>query len=162
LKHRTQGIDLKAGGRVGSLGHKRRTAPKSKNVYLALLVKVYRFLARRVDSNFNKVVLKRLFMSRTNRPPMSLARIARYMHGKTDKVAVLVGSVTDDSRLITVPKLRVCALRFTDAARARILAAGGECLSFDQLALISPKGSDTVLLRGPKNAREAVKHFGNP
>ncbi|PKU60830.1 60S ribosomal protein L18-2 [Dendrobium catenatum] len=28
---------------------------------------------------------------------------------------------------------------------------------FDQLA---PLGQNTVLLRGPKNAREAVKHFG--
>jgi hypothetical protein len=40
--------------------------------------------------------------------------------------------------------------------------AGGECLTFDQLALRAPTGSNTVLLRGPKNAREAVKHFGAP
>jgi large subunit ribosomal protein L18e len=93
---------------------------------------------------------------------MSIARIVRYMKGKEDKIAVLVGTVTDDVRLITTPKLRVCALRFTDGARARIAAAGGECLTFDQLALIAPKGTNNVLLRGPKNAREAVKHFGNP
>ena len=37
---------------------------------------------------------------------------------------------------------------------------GGECLTLDQLALRAPTGSNTVLLRGPKNAREAVKHFG--
>jgi len=154
------GIDLKAGGRL--VGHKKRTKPTSENVYLALLVKVYRFLSRRVESQFNKVVLKRLFMSRINRPPMSIARIIRYMTGKEDRIAVLVGTVTDDPRLLVTPKLRVCALRFSDTARARITAAGGECLSFDQLALISPKGSNTVLLRGPKNAREAVKHFGNP
>jgi len=30
----------------------------------------------------------------------------------------------------------------------------------DQLALRAPTGSNTLLLRGPKNAREAVKHFG--
>jgi large subunit ribosomal protein L18e len=30
----------------------------------------------------------------------------------------------------------------------------------DQLALRAPKGSNTVLLRGKKNSREAVKHFG--
>lgn len=142
------------------MGHKKRTKPASKNVYLALLVKVYRFLARRAESPFNKVILKRLFMSRVNRPPMSIARIVRYMKGKEAKIAVLVGNVTDDPRLLAAPKLRVCALRFTDTARARILAAGGECLTFDQLALISPKGAGTVLLRGPKNAREAVKHFG--
>lgn len=38
--------------------------------------------------------------------------------------------------------------------------AGGECLTFDQLALLAPTGSNTVLLRGEKTAREAVKHFG--
>ena len=38
--------------------------------------------------------------------------------------------------------------------------AGGECLTFDQLALERPTGKDCVLLRGPKNNREAVKHFG--
>lgn len=40
------------------------------------------------------------------------------------------------------------------------MQAGGEILTFDQLALVAPTGSNTVLVRGPKNAREAVKHFG--
>ena len=40
--------------------------------------------------------------------------------------------------------------------------AGGKILTFDQLALLAPTGSNCVLLRGPKNAREAVKHFGAP
>merc|ERR1712070_377725 len=77
-----------------------------------------------------------------------------------DKIAVIVGSVTDDVRLLTVPKLTICALRFTATVRARIEKAGGTCLTFDQLALQCPTGSGTVLLRGPKLAREAVKHFG--
>merc|ERR1712058_189078 len=70
------------------------------------------------------------------------------------------GTVTDDNRLLTVPKLSVAALRFTATARARIVAAGGEVLTLDQLALRTPTGSNTLLLRGPKNSREAVKHFG--
>mmetsp|Transcript_620 Transcript_620/g.822 ORF Transcript_620/g.822 Transcript_620/m.822 type:complete len:120 (+) Transcript_620:406-765(+) len=81
---------------------------------------------------------------------------------KGDKVAVLVGTVTDDVRFLEVPKMRICALKFTDSARARIVKAGGECLTFDQLALQAPCGENTVLLRGPKNAREAVRHFGSP
>ncbi|CAM6042527.1 unnamed protein product [Sphagnum compactum] len=151
------GIDLKAGGRNKKT---KRTAPKSENVYLKLLVKLYRFLVRRTGSSFNGVVLKRLFMSRTNRPPLSLSRLVRYMAGKEDKIAVIVGTVTDDTRLYEVPALKVAALRFTETARARILKAGGEVLTFDQLALRAPTGSNTILLRGPKNAREAVKHFG--
>ena len=51
----------------------RRTAPKSEDIYLRLLVKLYRFLARRTDAKFNEIVLRRLFMSKINRPPMSLA-----------------------------------------------------------------------------------------
>ncbi|KAJ7523001.1 hypothetical protein O6H91_18G034200 [Diphasiastrum complanatum] len=151
------GIDLKAGGRNKKT---KRTAPKSENVYLKLLVKLYRFLVRRTNSPFNAVILKRLFMSKTNRPPLSLSRLTRYMDGKEDKIAVVVGTVTDDVRQYELPGLKVTALRFTETARARILKAGGEVLTFDQLALRSPIGSNTVLLRGPKKAREAVKHFG--
>lgn len=93
---------------------------------------------------------------------MGLARIARYMKGKEDKICVLVGTVTDDVRIVKTPKLKICALRFTETARARILAAGGECLTFDQLALREPKGSNTVLLRGRRTARVANKYFGTP
>lgn len=48
----------------------------------------------------------------------------RAQHGvflQEDKIAVQVGTITDDPRLFEVPKLRVCALRFTETARARIL-----------------------------------------
>jgi hypothetical protein len=77
-----------------------------------------------------------------------------------ERTVVIVGTVTDDNRILTVPKLSVAALRFTASARARIEAAGGEAITLDQLALRAPTGSNTLLLRGPKNAREAVKHFG--
>ena len=153
------GIDLVAGGR--RVGHKSRKDTHSPNVYLKLLVKLYRFLARRTDSAFVKVVLKRLFMSRTNRPPLSLSALSRFMREKGEKTAVLVGTITDDPRLLTVPKMTVCALKFTETARARITKAGGECITFDQLALRAPKGSNTVLLRGPKKAREVYSHFGH-
>ncbi|KAJ1326766.1 large subunit ribosomal protein L18e [Microdochium nivale] len=137
-----------------------RKAPKSDNVYLKLLVKLYRFLARRTESSFNKVILRRLFMSRVNRPPVSISRITGQIKGNEEKIVVVVATITDDNRLLTVPKVTVAALRFTATARARILAAGGEAITLDQLALRAPTGSNTLLLRGPKNAREAVKHFG--
>ncbi|CAZ81910.1 unnamed protein product [Tuber melanosporum] len=131
-KTTTMGIDL---------DHRRpthhRKAPKSDNVYLKLLVKLYRFLSRRTDSAFNKTVLRRLFMSKINRPPISISRM-----------------------LPTPMLLNRIKLLFTATVRARIEAAGGECITLDQLALRAPTGSNTLLLRGPKNAREAVKHFG--
>ncbi|KAJ5770774.1 uncharacterized protein N7511_002825 [Penicillium nucicola] len=138
-----------------------RKAPKSENVYLQVLVKLYRFLARRTESNFNKAVLRRLFMSRINRPPVSLSRaVANIGETHKGKTVVVIGTVTDDNRLLNVPKLSIAALRFTATARARIEKAGGETLTLDQLALRAPTGANTLLLRGPKNAREAVKHFG--
>ncbi|KAG1828848.1 60S ribosomal protein L18 [Suillus fuscotomentosus] len=140
-----------------------RTAPKSEDPYLLLLVKLYRFLARRTDSDFNKAILHRLFLSKINRPPLSLSRIVKETAATPDrdsKVIVVVGTVTDDVRLVEVPKLSVAALRFTRAAKERILNAGGEALTLDQLALRAPTGSNTVLLRGKRNTREAVKHFG--
>ncbi|KAG9459755.1 hypothetical protein H6P81_004263 [Aristolochia fimbriata] len=151
------GIDLVAGGKSKKT---KRTAPRSDDVYLKLLVKLYRFLVRRTESKFNAVILKRLFMSKVNKPPLSLSRLVRFMQGKEDKIAVVVGTVTDDTRVYEVPAVKVTALRFTERARARIVKAGGECLTFDQLALRAPIGQNTVLLRGPKNSREAVKHFG--
>merc|ERR1712070_724688 len=133
------GIDMKAGGRVKKGG---RTAPVSENPYIRLLVKLYRFMARRVDCQFNKVVLKRLFMSKMNRPPISLSKLVKLTAGKEGQVAVMVGTVTDDVRMLDAPKgLKVCALRFTESARNRILAAGGEILTFDQLAQQYPTAS---------------------
>merc|ERR1712121_617570 len=140
----------------------RRTEPRSQDIYLRLLVKLYRFLARRTNSNFNKVILKRLFMSRTNKPPISISKLARLMKkdGREGKIAVVVGAITDDIRLHNLPKMKICALRITERARGRILKAGGEIMTFDQLALKSPLGKKTILLRGPLKSRESQKHFG--
>ena len=127
-----------------------------------VMEQLYRFVARRTGAKFPEIVLRRLYMSRINRPPMGLAALARHMKGKESKIAVVVGTITDDIRLVEVPALKVCALHFTEGARARIVKAGGECLTFDELALRAPTGANTVLLQGRRTAREACKHFGNP
>eukprot|EP00930_Biecheleria_cincta_P000714 TRINITY_DN10167_c0_g2_i1.p1 TRINITY_DN10167_c0_g2~~TRINITY_DN10167_c0_g2_i1.p1 ORF type:complete len:213 (+),score=49.98 TRINITY_DN10167_c0_g2_i1:73-639(+) len=152
------GIDFVRGG-GGRVKNKKREI-KSENPYLVLLCKLYKFLARRTDSKFNKVVYKRLNMSGRNKPPLSLSKMIKFMDGKDGKIAVVVGTVTDDKRVYEVPELKVCALRFTEDARARIIKAGGECITFDKLAMRSPQGKGTVLLRGPVKSREAERHFG--
>ncbi|KAJ9703015.1 hypothetical protein PVL29_004675 [Vitis rotundifolia] len=141
------GIDL-----VGSSKSKRtkRTTPKSNDIYLKLLVKL----------KFNAVILKRLFMSKVNRLPLSLSHLVCFIDGKESKIVVVIGTITDDLQVYEVLYLKVIALRFTERAKTRIEKANGECLTFDQLALRSPLGQNTVLLKGPKNAHEAVKHFG--
>ncbi|KRY80086.1 C-1-tetrahydrofolate synthase, cytoplasmic [Trichinella pseudospiralis] len=139
-----------------------RRRAQTEDPYHLLLVKLYSFLARRSGSKFNKIVLKRLLMARRHKPPLSLRRLVNFMQrkGREDKICVVVGTVTNDVRLYRVPKLQVCALHVTEQARVRILKAGGKILTFDQLALRAPKGENTVLVQGPRKAREAEKHFG--
>ena len=140
----------------------RRTAPKSEDPYLRLLTKLYRYLARRTGRKFNQIVMRRLFMARRHRPPLSISRLVRNTKkpGNDKKIIVVVGTVTDDKRIYDLPALKIAALRFTESARARILKAGGEILTFDQLALRAPRGENTLLIQGPRKSREAEKHFG--
>jgi len=155
------GIDLDRKRKRGHRGSSKRKAPTSQDPYLLLLVKLYRFLARRTNSEFNKKVLQRLCHSRSNKVPLSVAQIAKFMKKQKDGViAVVVAPVLDDPRLLDVPKLRVCALKFSESARTRILKAGGEVLTFDQLALKAPTGKNTFLLRGPRKAAVKYKYFG--
>ena len=158
-------IDLKKQGRI-KLHRTRKLV--TRNIYHRLLVKLYKFLARRTNSKFNKTVLKRLLNSRINRTPVSLSRLAKYAakesikkmeENKQEVIFAVIGTVTDDLRLIDVPQLRVCALKFTEKARERIIAAKGKCITFDQLAINRPNGEAVVLLRGSRD-REAKKHFG--
>ena len=63
------------------------------------------------------------------------------MSGYRDRTVVVVATVTDDERLLEVPKLTVAALRFTEAARARIVGAGGSCLTLDEFIMQTPNGT---------------------
>ena len=44
--------------------------------------------------------------------------------------------------------MQVCALKVSASARKRIEKAGGQIITFDQLATISPTGQNTVLVQG--------------
>merc|ERR1712083_1134075 len=143
----------------GRIKNKHKKDTRSKNLYHHILVKLYKFLSRRTDSKFCKTVLRRLVSSRVNRPPLSITKMIKHLGKKADRTVVVVATVTDDERLLEVPKLTVAALRFTEAARARIVKAGGSCMTLDELIMKDPSGSKTLLLRGSKD-RESKKHFG--
>ena len=153
------GIDLYKQGRIVKR-NKIRNATTS-NVYLRLLIKLYKFLARRTDSKFNEIVLRRLNQSNTTRYPVSISKLSKLANteDKRNKVLCVVGTVLDDERLLEVEKLRICCLRISEAARRKVLKAGGQVMTFDQLAKSDPTGSNTWLLRG-RRSREALKHFG--
>ena len=123
-----------------------------------MTLQTYKFLARRTDSAFARTVLNRLQHSNTNKTPISISNLQKQLKG-SDKTVVVVGTITDDIRVLEVPKINVVALRVTESARERIIKAGGSIKTFDQLILENPTGSNTLLLRGSKD-REAKKHFG--
>merc|ERR1711972_467908 len=160
VRNNTWGLDAEKCTRI-----KPRVMRKAKtpNLYHGLLLKLYSFLARRTDSKFNQIVYKRLNQSNTNRYPISISRLVKLANTeeKRAKTMVIVANVMNDERLIEVPKMTVCALKFSTAARNRIVAAGGRCMTFDQLAKEAPKGQNTWLVRGGRR-REAKKHFGTP
>lgn len=106
--------------------------------------------------------MRLLFLSKANRQPVSVAKVASALKqiGAADKTVVVVGTVTDDLRLHSFPKASVAALRFTVGARNTIEKNGGEAITLDKLAARNPTGANTILVRGPKKAREAYRHFG--
>lgn len=104
-------------------------------------------------------------MSKVNRPVISISKVANLFSKRPEaesSIAVVVGTITNDERLVQIPKMTVAALKFSRSARDRIISSGGEALTLDQLSLKSPTGSNAILLRGKRNSREAVKHFGIP
>merc|ERR1712224_358521 len=133
-----------------SIKKKNEYKNKSRNPYFDLLVRLYTFLQRHVPTRFNRTLIKRLLLRRRNRPQLSIGAICRLMLKKRG-TAVVVATVTDDKRRKTIPRgLKICALRFTESARAKMISANGKCISFDQLSLLSPKGYGCNLFRGRK------------
>lgn len=148
---------LKAAKKAG------RKDVKSDNPYLKLMTKLYKFLARRTSSNFNKLIAKRLCSTNKSKAPLSLSKLGVHMKNKDkDKItAVVVGTITNDPRLLEVEKgMKVCALKFTETARKRLEKAGGSCLTFEELAMKAPLGKNCVVLRGPVKARTVERYFG--
>ena len=139
-----------------------RKVPVSQDPHVHLLAKLYKYLARKTGSKFDAIVFKRIIMANRHKQPISLARILRKYNkpGNEGKTIVVVGTITDDKRIFKIPKLTVAALRVTETARSRIIAAGGEILTLDQLALRAPRGQNTLFLQGPRKSRTAEKHFG--
>ncbi len=109
----------------------------------------------------NSVLLEILYCPSSVYCGSALFKFAEFVL-QEDKIAVIVGTVTDDTRLYEVPALKVAALRFTETARARILKAGGEVLTFDQLALRAPTGSNTVSTKSSVNFNPDIAGLMHP
>merc|ERR1719222_1689776 len=104
-----------------------------------------------------------MFKSRIHMPCISVCNLINLAKRNWNdrRILTVFGKVGDNPKLLRLPKhVRVCALRFSNSARQRIESRQGHCYTFDQLALLQPKGSDTLLLRGKKNNRKARKYWG--
>lgn len=73
---------------------------------------------RRTESDFNKTVLKRLFMSKANRPPLSLSKLAKFMEGKVGGCAAELAALGWHASLVRLsPGLAVWRRRGAVGAR---------------------------------------------
>lgn len=79
----------------------------------SFVLQLYRFLARRTRVKFNHIILKRLFMSRNNRPPVAIGKVVNALKQKErrGKTCVVVGTVTNDVRMYSIPKGLKVSLR---------------------------------------------------
>jgi len=96
------------------------------------------------------------------RPPVSLSKLTKIKNKnlqQDDIVFAVVASVVNDDRMLRIPRLNICALRFSETARARIEKVGGRAITFDQLALERPTCGKTVLVQGKRGNRSTNKYF---
>jgi large subunit ribosomal protein L18e len=75
-----------------------------------------------------------LIASRINGSSLSVFKLIKLVKGQL-KITVVVGTVTNDARILNVPTIIFAALKFSETARALILKVGGKFLTLDQLVL---------------------------
>jgi large subunit ribosomal protein L18e len=131
-----------------------KSSSKSSNLYLNMIIKIYRFLARRSYSNFNKTILKRLFMSRLHKASISLSRLNKIALKNPEKTIIVVGKILNDERKILIQPMKICALSFSETAKKRILQSNGKIFNFGNFALNYPTGKNSVLIRGVLKKRK--------
>ena len=121
-------------------GHSKRDSSMLSCWHDALLVQLYSFLVRRTDSKFNKTVLRRLYMSKTNQPPMSLSRLAKFMEGK---VCILTENIVCGST-------RLLSVRSQDSSKCRV---GGQSVEWEGIDFFR---AVTFIARDPPRSLSAL------
>ena len=111
---------------------------KLGNPELAKNIRLLKSSAREHDTSVWKALAKKLEVSSSRRYTVNLSRINRY---------------TEEGETLTVPgkilgagkldhKISVAAFSFSEEAKRKIEAAGGECLTFAALIKKNPEGKD--------------------
>ncbi|MCD6409852.1 MAG: 50S ribosomal protein L18e [Candidatus Verstraetearchaeota archaeon] len=119
----------------------KRTGPT--NVRLRILARSLRKAARQHKAPIWRAVSELLMLPTRSRIAINVSRINRY--AKEGETVVIPGKVLGAGKL--TKKVRVAAFAFSKAAQQKIEAAGGECLSIEELVQENPKGSGVRIMR---------------
>ena len=104
-------------------------------------------------------IVKRLATSNRNRPPMKVSKIVELVKDN-GKVALLVGKVLDDERVMKIPAVTIVALSWSKSVQKKIEACGGSIHTLDQFIKIAGSLENIELVKGDAEARLATKYFG--
>ncbi|RLI27342.1 MAG: 50S ribosomal protein L18e [Candidatus Hecatellales archaeon] len=108
----------------------------------ARVVRLLRKAAREHKARIWRRIAELLEKPRRRRIAVNLSRINRYT--KPGEIAVVPGK-TLGAGFLDHP-VTVAAFSFSAKAKAKIEAAGGRCLSLEELASANPKGSNIKIL----------------
>ncbi len=117
------------------------------NIELRKLIRTLEKASREHGARIWADVARRLARPRRARAEVNVGKIdglARRGVIQEDETVLVPGKVLGGG-LITVP-VRVAAWRFSESARKKIEAAGGECMTIEELLEENPKGSNVRII----------------
>lgn len=114
----------------------------SKNDLLRKEIKLLNRASRDKQAPIWKDIAYRLSASRKNRAEVNISRLNRYTEG--NEVVAVPGKVLASGLLNHA--LTVAAFSFSGNAREKVVAAGGKCLSFEDLVKENPKGTNVRIM----------------
>ncbi len=115
-----------------------------ENPYVRWLVAFLRKSAKENRAPIWKAVREWLLKPRRQRAEINISKINRYT--KDGDVVVVPGKVLGTGEL--KHKVTVAALAFSQAAKEKIQAAGGECITIEELVKRNPRGSGVRIMVG--------------
>ncbi|MHA1615835.1 MAG: 50S ribosomal protein L18e [Candidatus Njordarchaeales archaeon] len=115
---------------------------KSTNVLLHALIRTLRKVARENNAKIWRAVADILERPRRKRVIVNLSKINRLT--KSGEVIIVPGKVLGGGELDH--PLKVAALGFSESARKKIINAGGQTLTIEDLIKENPKGSNVRII----------------
>jgi large subunit ribosomal protein L18e len=141
--------------------HSTRRTALSKNPELKALRTLFETVARKSTHIEYRTIALRLAKSNTGRPPVTLKRLVEMTEPCHHKLAVVVGKVIGDDRVVEIPhRINVACLAVSDSARKKIEKYGGSVHTLDEIFKLAPTPEAMVLFSGPTKGRRVHKYFG--